>query len=173
MLAEIATGTGGIAGLDSVQAAMIKYEMPAVTRVITRENPETPNPPAPTPEPEEPTPTPTPTPSVSVPAPAKLTFPAGSTALTPAAKAVVESQVVKLIKSKVKTIYIQAVVTLPKNSSKAWSNQVLAAGKSRVAMVAKVVAAKIKALRGSAKFVVKVSTTTVQNTRTVKISGTK
>ena len=173
VLAEIATGTGGIAGLDSVQAAMNKYELPAVARVIPRENPVTPNPPTPTPQPEDPTPTPTPTPSVSVPAPAKLTFPAGSTALTAAAKAVVESQVVKLVKSKVKTVIIQAVVTLPKNSSKAWSNQVLAAGKSRAAMVAKVVASKIKAMRGSAKVVVKVSTTTVQNTRTVKISGTK
>ena len=78
-----------------------------------------------------------------------------------------------MLKSKGKSVVSQAGVTLPANSSTAWSNQVLAAGKSRAALVAKVVAAKIKALRGSAKVVVKVSTTTVENTRTVKISGSK
>ena len=171
VLSEIATGTAGVAGLDAVQAALTKYEAPAVVRVAPRENPVTPTPVTPTPEPEVPTPTPTPV--IKVPAPASLSFPAGSTTLTPAAKALVESQVTKLLKSKVKSVVIQAVVTLPKNSSKAWSNQVLAAGKSRAALVAKVVAAKIKALRGSAKVVVKVSTTTVENTRTVKISGSK
>jgi hypothetical protein len=81
--------------------------------------------------------------------------------------------VTKLVKAKAKSIVIRAVVTLPKNSSKSWSAQVVAAGQARAAMVAKVVAAKAKALRSGAKIVIRVTTTTAENVRVVKISGTK
>lgn len=174
VLAEIASGAEGIAGITAIETALAKYEIPVVVRV--RENqPRIPeSTPEPTPAPTtEPTPAPTPKPIIKIPAPAVISFAAGSSTLTPATKAAVENQVAKLIKSNIKTVVVRAVVTLPKNSSKAWSNQVLAAGKNRASMVAAVVAKKINALRSSVKVVVKVSTTTAENTRVVNISGTK
>ena len=78
-----------------------------------------------------------------------------------------------IVKAKVKVLTITSVVTIPKNASKAWTAQVIAAGKQRSAAVAAVVAAKVKALRTSVKVVQVVRTTSVAEVRVVRISGTK
>jgi hypothetical protein len=171
VLTEMAAAPSGQNGLIAIEAAAVRYAVPIAAPVVT---------PTPTPTPTnpgvDPTPTPTPTPTVPVkpvvvPAPTTVSFAAGSTALSAGAKKVVESQVTKLLKANVKTVTVQSVVTLPKNASMAWRNQVLTAAKARAAAVAKVASARAKALGSKAKVVTRVVTTTKDGVRDVKISG--
>ena len=171
VMTEMATAPSGQNGILALEAAAVRYALPILVPVVT---------PTPTPTPtDKPTPTPTPTPTdptptpkpVVTPKPAVVNFPAGSTALTPAARRVVQNQVTSLVRARVTTVTVAAVVTLPRNASTAWRNQVIAAARARAEGVARVAAAQVRTMGSKAKVVTRVVTTTAENVRQVKISG--
>ena len=171
VMTEMASAPSGQNGLVGLEVAAVRYASPIAAPVVTPTPTPTPTPTNPNPEP---TPTPTPTPTVKpvvVPAPATVSFAAGTTVLTPTAKRAVETQVTRLLQAKVRTVTVQAVVTLPRNASTSWRNQVLAAAKARAESVARVAAARAKTLGSKAKVVTRVTTTTKDGVRDVKISG--
>lgn len=179
VVAELGEGEAGIAGLPSIEAAATKYSAPAAPTVAPRvvaEAPRVPIEPAkPIEQPGEATnPPKAPTaPTGAMPKPETITFSAGSTALSAAAKRVVKTQVAQIVKSNAKAVTVTVKASLPKNASKAWTAQVLNAAKARANVVYKVVSTELKALKSKTKAVVKVVTTTAQNVRTVTIAGTK
>lgn len=179
VVAELGEGEAGVAGLPSIEVAAAKYSAiaaPAVAPRVTAEVPRVPvDPTKPIEQPGEvPNPPTEPTtPTVALPKAETISFAAGSTTLSTAAKKVVKTQVAQIVKSNAKAVAVTVKVSLPKNASKAWTAQVLTAAKARANVVYKFVAAELKALKSKTKAVVKVVTTTTQNVRTVTIAGTK
>lgn len=183
VLAEIATGTAGIAGLPALENVAVRYSSVLTnspSNPNTAGSDETTTTPVPTVRPTpQPTVSPTtPTESTSpvvtlpvLPKPAVLSFGAGSTTLTPAAKAVVASQVVKFVKAKAKTVVVTVTVTLPKNSSSTWTKQVMDTANKRGAAVTAVIKSELKKLKSSAKTVVRIVTTPEESVRTVSVAA--
>ena len=179
VVAELGEGEAGVAGLPSIEAAATKYSAPAAPTVAPRVTADVPRVPIdPTKPIEQPGGVPNPpkeptTPTLALPKAETISFAAGSTSLSTAAKKVVKTQVAQIVKSNAKAVAVTVKVSLPKNASKAWALQVLTAAKARANVVYKFVAAELKALKSKTKAVVKVVTTTTQNVRTVTIAGTK
>jgi hypothetical protein len=183
VLVAISTGTAGIAGLPALEEVAVRYSSVQSNPVSAPSNAgsdETPTSPAPT---EQPTPQPTASPTTppespkpaaplpALPKPTVLSFGAGSTTLTPAAKAVVASQVVKFVKAKAKTVVVTVTVTLPRNSSTAWTKQVMDTANKRGTAVTAVIKSELKKLKSPAKTVVKIVTTPAESVRTVSVAA--
>ena len=183
VLVAISTGTAGIAGLPALEEVAVRYSSVQSNPVSAPSNAgsdETPTIPAPT---EQPTPQPTASPTTppespkpaaplpALPKPTVLSFGAGSTTLTTEAKAVVASQVVKFVKAKAKTVVVTVTVTLPRNSSTAWTKQVMDTANKRGTAVTAVIKSELKKLKSPAKTVVKIVTTPAESVRTVSVSA--
>jgi hypothetical protein len=183
VLVAISTGTAGIAGLPALEEVAVRYSSVQSNQVNAPSNAgsdDTPTSPAPI---EQPTPQPTASPTAppespkpavplpSLPKPTVLSFGAGSTTLTPAAKAVVASQVVKFVKAKAKTVVVTVTVTLPRNSSAAWTKQVMSTANKRGTAVTAVIKSELKKLKSPAKTMVKIVTTPAENVRTVSVAA--